>query len=79
MNAILVVVDQLFKLEKMAPMKTIPTIFDLAKLFFDMWVKHNKMLQFIVSDRNDKFIVGFWKHLFQKVGMKLSFSITFHP
>ncbi len=44
-----------------------------------MWVKHHGMLQFIVSEKDAKFMIGFWKHLFQKVGMKLPFGITFHP
>jgi hypothetical protein len=43
-----------------------------------MWVKHHGMPQFIVSDRNVKFTVGFWKHLFRKVGEKLLFNMTFH-
>ncbi len=79
MDAILVVVDQLSKLVKLAPTKTIVKIFNLAKLFFDMWVKYHGMLEFIVSDKNTKFMVGFWKHLFRKAGMKLSFSMAFHP
>jgi IS30 family transposase len=37
------------------------------------------MLQFIVSDRDTKFTVGFLKHLFRKVGIKLLFNKTFHP
>jgi hypothetical protein len=41
MDAILVVVAQLSKLAKMAPTKTIMTTFDLAKLFFDMCMKHH--------------------------------------
>jgi hypothetical protein len=63
MDAILVVVDQFYKLAKMAPTKTIAT-FDSAKLFFDMWVKHHWMPQFIISDRDTKFTIGFLKHLF---------------
>jgi hypothetical protein len=41
MNAILLVVDKLSKLAKMAPTKMITTTFDSAKLFFNMWVKHH--------------------------------------
>jgi hypothetical protein len=79
MDAILVLVDQFCKLAKMAPTKTIATTFDSAQLFFDLWVRHHKMPQFIISDRDAKFMVGFLKHLFQKVGMKLSFGMTIHP
>jgi hypothetical protein len=72
MDAILVVVDRLSKLAKLAPTKTITTTFNLAKLLFDMWVRHHGMPQFIVSDKNTKF-------MFRKVGMKLSFSIDAPP
>jgi hypothetical protein len=49
-DAIMMVVDQLFELVKMAPKKTIVTFYS-TKLFFDMWVRHHGMLQFIVSDK----------------------------
>jgi AAA15 family ATPase/GTPase len=37
------------------------------------------MPQFIVNDGDAKFMVSFWKHLFQKVGTKLMFSTAFDP
>ncbi len=55
------------------------TTFDSTKLFFDMWVKHHEMPKFIINDKETKFMMGSWKHLIQKVGTKLSFSMTFHP
>lgn len=64
MDAIFMVVNQLSKLAKMVPTKTIATTSNLTKLFFNMWVRHHGMPQFIVSDRDTKFIAGFWKHLF---------------
>jgi translation initiation factor 2 beta subunit (eIF-2beta)/eIF-5 len=64
MDAIFVEVDRLSKLAKMASTKMIATTFDLAKLFFNVWVKHHGVPQFIVNDRDIKFTVGFWKHLF---------------
>jgi hypothetical protein len=79
MNAILVVVDQLSKLVKMAPTKTIMTTFNSAKLFFDVCIRHHEMPQFIMNNKDTKFTTGFWKHLFWKVGTNLPFSITFHP
>jgi len=79
MDAILVVVNRFSKLVKMAPTKMIVTTFNSAKLFFNMWVRHHGMPQLIISDRNAKFTASFCKHLFRKVGMKLSFSTAFHP
>jgi hypothetical protein len=64
MDAILVVVDHFSKLAKMAPTKMVMITFDSTKLFFDMWVRHHDMPQFIVSDRDAKFTMDFWKHLF---------------
>ncbi len=29
------------------------------KLFFDMWVRHHEMLQFILNDKDAKFIMDF--------------------
>jgi hypothetical protein len=48
-----------FQIGQNGPIKTIATTFDLAKSLFDMWVRHHEMPQFIVSDRNAKFMVGF--------------------
>jgi hypothetical protein len=70
MDAIFVVVNQLSKLAKMAPTKIIITTFDSTKLFFNMQVKHHGMPQFIVSDRDAKVMMNFYKHLFWKVGTK---------
>jgi len=64
MDVILVVVNQFSKLEKIIPTNTIITTFNSTKLFFDMWIKHHRMPQFIVIDRDTKFMVGFWKHSF---------------
>ncbi len=38
-------VNQFSKLAKMGPIKTTTTTFDMAEIFFDMWVKHHKMFQ----------------------------------
>jgi len=79
MDAILMVVDQFSKLAKVVPTQIIITTFNLAKLLFIIWVKHHKMLQLIVNNKDAKFTMCFWKNLFRKVGMKLSFNITFQP
>ncbi len=74
-DAILVVIDRFSKLAKLPPTKMINS----TKVFFDMWFKHHGMPQFIMNDRDTKFITCFWKHLFQNMGTKLSFSTPFHP
>lgn len=64
MDVTFVVVDQFSKMAKMAPTKMVTTTVDSAKLFFDMWVRHHDMPQFIIIDRNVKFTMGVWKHVF---------------
>jgi hypothetical protein len=59
MDAILIVINQVFKLAKMVPTKMVTITFDSLKLFFNMWVKHHGMLQFIVSEKDAKFMIGF--------------------
>jgi hypothetical protein len=59
MDVILIIVNQFCKLTKVVLTKTISTIFYSMKSFFDMWVRHHGMLQFIVNDRDAKFIMGF--------------------
>jgi hypothetical protein len=51
----------------------------MAKLCFDMWVRHNGMSKVIVSDRDVKFMSKFWTLLMKKTWTKLKFSTTFHP
>ncbi len=41
MDTILIEVKRFSKLAKIIPTKTIATTFDLAKLFFGIWVKHH--------------------------------------
>jgi hypothetical protein len=59
MDIILVVFDQFSKLAKMVPIKMVATTFNLTKFLFDIWVKHDGMPQFIISNKNAKFLVGF--------------------
>lgn len=56
-DAILVIVIRFSKLAKMVPTKTITT-FDSTKLFFDIWVIHHWILQFIIDYRNGQVYGG---------------------
>jgi hypothetical protein len=49
-NAIFMVVDKFSKLAKFAPTQINTTTAGITKLFFDMWVQHNGMLEVIVTD-----------------------------
>jgi hypothetical protein len=59
MDVILMAINRFSKLAKVAPIQIITTTFKSIIFFINMWVKHHGMPQFIVSDRNVKFMVGF--------------------
>jgi hypothetical protein len=59
MDAILVVVGWFLKLAKMVLTKTIMTTFDMEKIVIDMWVNNHRMPQFIVNNRDVKFMAEF--------------------
>ena len=48
-------------------------------MFFDNIVKLHEIPKIMVSDRDVKFVSYFWKILWHKMGIKLKFSIAFHP
>jgi hypothetical protein len=50
MDAIFVVVDKFSKLTKFTPTQINTMAARMAKLFFNMWVQHNGMLEVIMSD-----------------------------
>jgi hypothetical protein len=77
-DTIMVVVDRFSKLAKFGPTKITTTMTKTTKLF-DMWVKHNSMLEVIMSDHDEKFTLEFEILLLKKVGTKLKFNIEIHP
>ena len=51
----------------------------LAKLYVSEIVKLHGIPLSIVSDRNPRFTLRFWKELQSAFGTRLNFSTTFHP
>jgi hypothetical protein len=78
-NVIFVVVHMFLKLVKFVSTQTNTTAARRTKLFFDVWVRHNGMLEVIISDQDMKFMSKFWTILMKKVGSKFKFNIVFHP
>jgi hypothetical protein len=76
---IFLVVDKFLKLVKFALTQTNTTMVGTSKLFFDMWVWHNGMLEVIVNDRDMKLMLEFWTLLMKKVRTKLKINNVFHP
>jgi hypothetical protein len=76
-DAIFVVVDR-SKLAKFVSIQTNLTMAGTVKLLFNMWVRHNDMLEVIVSDRDVKFMSKFWILSIEIVRIKLKFSVVYH-
>lgn len=49
------VVHKISKLAKFELIKTTTTITNIARIFFNMWVRHNGMLNIITCDHGGKF------------------------
>jgi hypothetical protein len=78
-NTILVVVDRFSKYAHFLPLKHPFTAPQVAHLFVDSVVKLHGMPRSIVSDRDRIFTSNFWRLLFEKLGIKLKFTTTYHP
>jgi len=51
----------------------------VVKLFFREAFRLHGLPKTIISDRDNRFMGGFWQELFQLVGMELTLSINYHP
>ncbi|KAL3692137.1 hypothetical protein R1sor_005788 [Riccia sorocarpa] len=78
-DTVLVVVDRFSKLARFIPTVGTITAFQTARIFLDGWWRSYGLPRSIVSDRDPKFTSAFWKHLFRRLGTKLTFSTAFHP
>ena len=74
LDAIMTVVDKLSKRAKYAAVHTNDEATDVAKCFFDTVIRHHKLPEVIISDRDSKFTSNFWKSLMQIMGVKLSMT-----
>jgi hypothetical protein len=51
----------------------------VANMFFKEVVRLHVLPRSIVSDRDTKFVGQFWRTLWKKLGIDLSFSLDYHP
>jgi len=65
---------QIFKISKVYTAPNKHHMVGMAKLFFDMWVQHNWMLEVIVSDWDVKFMSEFWMLLMKKANRSKNFA-----
>jgi hypothetical protein len=67
-DALVVFVDRLSKMVRLAPTTTSVTAEQLARVFMDSVFRHHGMPRAIVSDRDPKFTSDFWRAVFTLTG-----------
>ena len=81
-NALMVVVDKMGKMSRLVPCRagenqlTAP---EVAKLFFEHWVRFFGVPKYVIHDRDIRFTVLFWKALWSIMGTRTLFSSAYHP
>jgi hypothetical protein len=78
-DVIFLMVDWFFELAKFESIKINIMMTKITKLFFDMWARHNVMLEVIGNECDTKFTLETWLFFMKKIGTKLEFNTTFHP
>jgi len=78
-DLIMVVVDKLTKFAHFIPLKTTHKAVDVADIFMKEVAQLHGIPKTIVSDRDPKFTLNFWKELFKGFRTNLNFSMTYHP
>jgi hypothetical protein len=78
-DSITVVVDKLTKVSHFIPMKSMHKAPDITDIYMREVSKLHGVPKTIVSDRDSKFTLNFWKGLFKGFGTSLNFNTTYHP
>ena len=78
-DAVWVIVDQLMKSTHFLAMRMTFTLVEFCRLYIREIVRLHGVPVSIVSDRDPRFTVHFWKSLQKAMGTRLAMSTAFHP
>ena len=78
-DAVWVIVNRLTKLAHFLAMRITFTLEELCRLYIREIVWLHGVPMSIVSDRDPRFMVHFWKSFQKAMGTQLMMSIAFHP
>ena len=78
-DCIFVVVDRLRKYAHFFAITAHYTAVQVAELFFREVFRLHGLPKTIISDRDNRFMGGFWQKLFRLVGTELTPSTSYHP
>ncbi|GJP46733.1 hypothetical protein CLOM_g5981 [Closterium sp. NIES-68] len=78
-DAILVVVDRLTKMVHFIACQQKITVEQTAQLFIANVIRLHGLPTTIILERDPKFTLNLWRHLWDQFGTKLQFSSAYHP
>ena len=78
-DCIFVVVDRLTKYAQFFAISAHYTATQVAKLLFREFFRLHGLPKTIISDKDSRFMGGFWQELFWLVGTELTPSTSYHP
>ena len=81
-SALTVILDKMGKLSQLVPCKTGEnqvTAPEVAKLFYENWVRFFGVPKYVIHNREVSFIASFWKALWSITGTRKLFSSAYHP
>jgi transposase InsO family protein len=78
-NSVLIVVDHLTRMAHFLPCTETATAEETATLFLHGVYRLHGLPRVLVTDRDPKFVSGFWQTLWRRLGTRLNMSSSRHP